>query len=224
MLKTNDIRNALIQKYKNGEFVTDKTGQQVIEIIGATFIADSDTIIRKPNMDYVKRELEWYKSQSLFVHDIPGDTPKIWEQVSSKDGKINSNYGNLIFSEDNYNQFYNTIEELRRHKNSRRATMIYNRPSMHYQYNTDGMSDFVCTYANQFFIRDDKLISHYIMRSNDAVFGYGNDYHWAKYVHELVYNELLSSYPELQLGDIIWTASSFHVYDRHFKHIEEWIK
>lgn len=216
MHTTKSIKAELIRKYNNNDFVIDKTGQKLVEIIGATFIADSGTIIRDPNMDYVKRELEWYESMSLYVDDIPGSTPAIWKQVASKDGKINSNYGYLIWSEDNYNQYNNVLNELRTNELSRRATMIYNRPSIHYEYNEDGMSDFICTYANQFFIRDGKLISHYIMRSNDAVFGYCNDYHWAKHVQEKLSNDL-----GIPTGDLIWTASSLHVYERHFEYLEK---
>lgn len=216
MQRVTDIRAKLIQKYKDQDFVTDKTGVKTIELIGESFIADEDWIIRKPNYDYIERELEWYKSQSLFVADIPGETPAIWKQVASKNGRINSNYGYLIWSSENFNQYQKVLDELTRNPNSRRAVMIYNRPSMHYDYNTNGMSDFICTYANTFLIRDGKLISHYLMRSNDAVFGYDNDVHWAIYVQKQLAKDL-----GIECSDVIWTATNLHVYERHFKFIEE---
>ena len=216
MQRVADIRAKLIQKYKDQDFVVDKTGVKTIEVIGESFIADEDWIIRKPNYEYIERELEWYKSQSLYVKDIPGETPAIWKQVASKDGKINSNYGRLIWSNENYSQYDNVRAELKANPNSRRAVMIYNRPSMHYDYKKDGMSDFVCTYANTFLIREGKLHSHYIMRSNDAIFGANNDFAWAKYVQKMLANDL-----DAEVGDLIWTASSLHVYERHFKFIEE---
>jgi thymidylate synthase len=216
MQKVADVRAKLIQKYKDQDFVTDKTGVKTIELIGESFVADEDWIIRKPNYEYIERELEWYTSQSLYVKDIPGDTPAIWKQVSSTDGKINSNYGYLIWSDDNYNQYQNVLQELTNNPNSRRAVMIYNRPSMHLDYNENGMSDFICTYANTFLIRDNKLISHYLMRSNDAVFGYDNDIHWSMYVQKMLATDL-----GVEVGDIIWTATNLHVYERHFKFIEE---
>lgn len=218
MKKVSDIRNQLIGKYKNGDFVTDKTGVKTIEIIGESFIADEDWIIREPNREYIERELQWYESQSRYVKDIPGKTPAIWEAVSDSNGMINSNYGYLIWSEENGSQYENVLNELRENPNSRRAVMIYNRPSMHTDYCKDGMSDFVCTYSNAFFIRDDKLISHYLMRSNDAVFGYNNDVHWALHVQKKLAADL-----NIDIGDLIWTASNLHVYERHFKFIEELI-
>lgn len=218
MQRVFNIRNQLIQKYRDQDFVTDKTGVKTIEIIGQSFIVDEDWIIRKPNYEYIERELEWYKSRSLYVKDIPGETPAIWKQVADKDGKINSNYGYLIWSTENGNQYSHVLDELRHNPNSRRAVMIYNRPSMHTDYYANGMSDFVCTYANTFLIRDNKLHSHYIMRSNDAIFGANNDFAWAKYVQRQLALDL-----GVEAGDLIWTVSSLHVYERHFKFIEELI-
>ena len=216
MQNVTTIRAKLIQAYKDQDFVIDKTGVKTIELIGESFIADEDWIIRKPNYEYIERELQWYESQSLYVKDIPGETPAIWNQVASKSGKINSNYGHLIWSSDNFNQYNNVLSELQKNPNSRRAVMIYNRPSMHYEYDVNGMSDFICTYANTFMIRNGKLISHYLMRSNDAVFGYDNDVHWAMHVQKKLASEL-----HVECGDIIWTATNLHVYERHFKFIEE---
>lgn len=216
MNRVSDIRNRIIESYKNQDFVIDRTGAKTIEIIGESFLADEDYVIRKPNKDYIERELNWYISKSLYVDDIPGDTPKIWKDIASKEGKINSNYGWCIFSEENGKQYDNVYSELLNNPNSRRATMIYNRPSMHTDFNANGMNDFMCTYANTFMIRDGKLISHYIMRSNDAVFGYNNDVAWALFVQKVLAADL-----GVEVGDLIWTASNFHVYERHFKFIEE---
>jgi len=216
MDRVSNIQQTIIDKYLSEDFVIDKTGVKTVEIIGATFIADRDYVIRKPAYEYIQRELEWYKSQSLYVDDIPGGAPQIWKDVSSDEGKINSNYGWCIYSEENGNQYKHVQRELRNNPNSRRATMIYNRPSMHLDYNRDGMSDFMCTYANTFYIRDGKLDSHYLMRSNDAVFGYNNDYAWARYVQNQLAEDL-----GIEVGNLIWTASNFHVYERHFNFIEE---
>lgn len=219
MNRVSDIRAKLIQKYKNQEFVIDKTGVKTIELIGESFIVDEDWIIRPPNYEYIERELAWYESRSLYVEDIPGQTPAIWKQVADKNGKINSNYGYLIWSEENGRQYDHVLNELKKNPNSRRASMIYNRPTMHTDYCKDGMSDFVCTYANNFLIRDDKLVSHYLMRSNCAIFGANNDFAWARYVQQKLAQDL-----NIALGDLIWTASSLHVYEYHFCHIEKLIK
>lgn len=211
LYRVEDIRNKFKDLYQKEQFTIDRTGAKTIEIIGTSFIADEEWIIRKPSYEYISRELDWYLSQSLYVEDIPGKTPTIWEQIASKEGKINSNYGWCIFSNENSNQYKNALRELKSNKDSRRASMIYNRPSMHYDYNVDGMNDFMCTYANTVMIRNDKLVSHYLMRSNDSVFGYDNDYAWAKFVQKQMAEEL-----KIECGELIWTATNIHVYERHF--------
>ena len=212
MLKVSDIRQHFIDELAAENFVTDKTGVKTIEMIGANFEADRPTIFGNVNDEYVERELEWYKSMSLYVKDIPGKTPAIWEQVSSTEGKINSNYGWAIYSEDNGLQYLNVLEELREHPNSRRAVMIYTRPTMWSDYNHNGMSDFMCTNAVQYMIRDEQLIAVVQMRSNDVVFGYRNDYAWQDYVAD----ELSIDLQLVREPKIIWNVGNLHVYERHF--------
>ena len=211
MMSVYEIRRYFIDKLEDEEFVIDKTGVKMLELIGATFIADKPAIFGAPNQDYIQRELEWYKSQSLNVGDIPGGPPEIWKQVASTTGWINSNYGYLIWSNDNWNQYEHARDELRVNPNSRRAVMIYTRPMIWADYNIDGMSDFICTNTVQYFIRDDKLQVVVQMRSNDVVFGYKNDYAWQEYVALMLCDEL-----GVELGDIIWHVGSLHVYERHF--------
>lgn len=212
MLKVEDIRQHFIDELAAENFVIDKTGVKTIEMIGATFEADEQTIFGAVNHDYVDREIEWYKSQSLYVKDIPGKTPAIWEQIASDDGKINSNYGWAIYSEYNGYQYHNVLDELAERPNSRRAVMIYTRPTMWEDYKQDGMSDFMCTNAVQYMIRDDQLVAIVQMRSNDVVFGYRNDFAWQNHVANQLSKDLrLKTWPK-----IIWNVGNLHVYERHF--------
>lgn len=217
---TSDIRDELKRLYKEGIFRTGKFGKTV-EIQNAHFLADEDWIIRKPNYDYAKREIEWYESQSLYVKDIPGDTPKIWQMCADKDGKINSNYGWCLWSEENCNQFRHCIDRLIDDHYTREACMIYNRPSMQIDCNANGMHDFMCTYSTQHFLNDldkDKFSLDYIvfMRSNDSVYGYCNDRLFHDYVWGLLVEELSSRGLRVEKGKMIWNAGSLHVYSRHF--------
>lgn len=225
MLKIDSVRRLIA-----AEYIACLTGQsnfvmcgdsKMIELIGTTFEADEPYIFGEPNYEYIDREIEWYKNQSLNVNDIPGETPKIWKQVADKDGNINSNYGWCIYSDDNHNQFEYALCALVEDKNTRRAEMIYTRPSIQTDYNKNGMSDFICTDAVSYFIRNDTLIAHVKMRSNDIIFGYRNDYAWQKYVLNNMASMLKRYYGHLQTK-IIWTASSFHIYERHFKLLNQY--
>jgi len=216
MLKVEHIRDYFIQELKSERFVTDKTGVKTIEMIGATFEADEPTIFGDVNDDYIQRELEWYESMSLYVDDIPGVTPAIWQQVADRAGKINSNYGWAIYHKDNGLQYVRVFNELLHLPNSRRAVMIYTRPTMWEDYKRDGMSDFMCTNTVQYMIRNEQLVAIVQMRSNDVVFGYRNDYAWQKHVADTLTTDLgLTKEPK-----IIWHVGSLHVYERHFDKVK----
>ena len=194
---------------------------KTIELVGTSFIADEDAIFGQVNWDYVERELEWYKSMSLNVNDIPGgvkqetNPPQIWMSVADPDGLINSNYGWAIWHEDNYDQYEHCVEELKKNRDSRRAIMIYTRPQMWLDYNKNGRSDFMCTNSVQYLVRNDKVHAVVQMRSNDAIFGYKNDRAWQEHVLNKVAQD--TGYAQ---GDIIWNAGSLHIYSRHFGLVE----
>ena len=126
-----DIRKEFKRLYDNEEFVVSATGSKTLEIISAEFIVpETETAIFGKLNEYADREIQWYLSQSLSVLDIPGKCPKIWMDISTKDDKheINSNYGWMVFSEANGNQYDNALKELIDNPESRRACHIYTRP------------------------------------------------------------------------------------------------
>lgn len=226
------VRQQFVDLLLRQQYVVDKTGAKMLEIPGASFLAKEETIFDNVNHDYVAREIQWYESQSLCVDDIPGGPPEIWKQVASKGyHQINSNYGYLIFSPENGSQFDNVFMELLRSPTSRRAVMIYTRPSMHYDYNQDGMSDFICTNAVQFLLRHNHLDVVVQMRSNDGWAGYRNDRAWQKYIQKKMVDALNaqselvgSGEPPLQCGDIYWQVGSLHFYERQFYLIDHYWK
>jgi thymidylate synthase len=220
------IRDEFVLLFEGEDFVKDKSGANVIELIGSSFIADEDHIFGSVNHDYVKRELEWYNSASLNVNDIPGGAPAIWKQVADKDGFINSNYGWCIFSSENGNQYSRVLQELSANPTSRRAIMIYTRPEMWHDYNKNGRSDFMCTNTVQYVIRNNKVNAIVQMRSNDAWAGYRNDYAWQKWVLQQLTGSLngLLEYDHYDVGDIVWQAGSLHIYERQFYLIEHFIE
>lgn len=224
IMTTEDIKNQLKEKYTSNKFRIGKYGK-TIEIQNAHFLADKDWIIREPNYDYASREIEWYNLQSLDVNDIPGGPPKIWKQCADKDGKINSNYGWCIFSNENHNQFESCINRLLDDPFTREACMLYTRPSMQQECNTNGRHDFMCTYSTQVFLNEagDNLSLDYtvFMRSSDAVFGYNNDCLWHRHVMNKMVDELNQHDLHVIAGNLIWNACSLHVYERHFKYLAE---
>ena len=224
---TEDILELFKNKYKNDEFRGN-----TVELQNIHFICDKDYIVREPNYDYAKREIEWYESQSLNVNDIPGGAPTIWKQVATSLGYINSNYGWCIFGEDNGKQYEHCLKSLLKDHMTRQAVMIYTRPQMQTDWNKNGMHDFMCTHYVQCFLNE---VQHpennvevyelkYIVyqRSCDAVFGFNNDFQWHKYVYDKLYNDLIEAGIPMSENKpfIEYNCGSLHVYDRHFKHLE----
>ena len=228
MLKKNsitDIKNEFKELYKRGEFVISKSGVKTLEIINADFeVLPEETAIFGKLNEYAEREIQWYLSQSLSVLDIPGKIPPIWMNVSTKDDKheINSNYGWMEFSKDNYEQYNHALNDLLNDPTTRRACHIYTRPSIWIDYNRNGMSDYICTFATQQFIRDNKLIYCVLMRSNDALRGFKNDLRWARYIAKKMIEDLNKNGMNLDNEPIIhWHANSLHLYESDFHLLDE---
>lgn len=223
MYNVKSIRQFFIDELKAERFSIDRSGQKTIEFLGASFMADEPSIFGKPNKTYIDAEIDWYKSKSSNINDIYSnkEAPKAWQMTANKHGEINSNYGLLIYSSKYYNQYTEVLNELLNNPQSRRGTMVYNRPSIWIEATENGKNDFICTNAVSYYIRDNKLNAVVQMRSNDVVFGYKNDYAWQRYVLESLcrdYNNddwnLFEN--DVQVGEICWQVQNLHVYERHF--------
>lgn len=218
------------------------------ELLHTSFVADKNYIVRKPKEPYQTNELEWFISQSRNVQDLKsfaGFIPKIWKEIADKNSIINSNYGWCCLSEENGSQFYNAMKHLEKDKNSRRAIMIYNRPSMHtdwcegrelkygrhsYDYDWHNLQeesykrlrgDFMCCQNNHFIIRENKLIMTVHMRSLDAVYGYNADYIWFDWIFNKAVQYLKKTYEDLERGEMVIYADSVHVYEKHYEDLKK---
>ena len=214
-----DVRDYFVAgKQRSMHMTTDKTGVKCIELIGASFLANEPAIFGEPNLEYIKREIKWYQSMSLNINDIYGDersAPEAWKYAASPEGFINSNYGYLIYSKENGYQYDNVLEELKQSPDGRRAEMIYTRPSIWEEFDYLGMSDFICTNAVSYYIRNGRLDCCVQMRSNDVVYGYKNDYAWQQFVLTELADDL-----GIETGKMIWQVQNLHVYEKHFDFIK----
>ena len=99
---------------------------------------------------------------------------------------------------------------------SRRASMIYQRPSIWHEFKENGKNDFICTNAVTYYIRNERLHAVVQMRSNDVIFGYRNDYAWQKYVYNKLREDLYYNGLQTKEGNIFWQVQNLHVYEKHF--------
>lgn len=208
--------------------IKDKSGVKTVEILGwqCKALNPWQPLLnfkgRTASKDYCKEELLWYLSQDLSVDQI-GEKAKIWKQICSNYGKVNSNYGWCIFSNANYNQYENVLKELTEHPDSRRAVMIFTRPSMWEDYNEDGMNDFICTWGVHCFIRDNALYYLINQRSCDFWFGLRNDFVFHCFVYQMLHYALIENGVNLEKTycGITYNCDTIHLYERHFKILDE---
>jgi thymidylate synthase len=155
---------------------------------------------RKLNSQYVDKELEWYKRGMRYDLSIL-PYAKMWETCIAADGGINSNYGQYLMGE-GY-QLERVINELKHDPESRRAVaMILGQMDIHWT--TPG--DMPCTTHLQFLLRNSHLICIANMRSQDAVWGAGNDIPAFAMFRDMVAEGL-----NVTPGVLIVQAASFHI-------------
>lgn len=192
------------------------------EILGAAIVFDPNGPDIPADETYIKAEMAWYLSQDLCINGHIGiESNKIWNRIAaSTTRQVNSNYGWCVFSAENCLQYENAVKAFEENKFTKRATMIYSRPQIVYEWNDDihAGHDAICTIYCQAELRVSKdgqyeLDYHVHMRSNDAWYGMRNDYRWHKFVMENL-RETLSRKLNIpiKLGVIRWFADSLHVY------------
>ena len=182
--------------------------------------------IKKASRKYIENEKNWYMSLDRSIKGHPGiESNKIWQYCASKDEKqeVNSQYGWIVFSPENgvngKCQYECCLEHLVNDINTRQAGMIYTRPTIHAEYCENGKHDFICTTEVWVHIRNNRLIYSVNMRSNDFFTGFVNDWAWHYFVYHKLMNDLHERGINVEIGNIYWHASSFHVYERNFEDI-----
>lgn len=175
------------------------------------YVRFANFMSRKLSLKYIKREFLWYLRGDRYDTSIT-EHASMWKGLINKDGGINSNYGQYINK-----QFDSVINTLKSDKDSRRASIMI----LSADHLLSETADFPCTYALNFRIRDNKLNMTVHMRSQDAVFGMGNDAPAFSMVQEMIYVTLRDTYPELVMGQYHHFADSLHIYEKHFEMVND---
>lgn len=185
---------------------------------------------RKTSTKYLLGELIWYFTGSS---DPAGILPyaKFWDGIRNSgdfdeypSGTINSNYGNRLFGKSlvgafwegriqPVNQWQETLDLLKKDKDTRQAIMNIHVPSDRHV----GNKDVPCTISLHWMIREERLHLIVNMRSNDVILGFTNDVFQFTMLQECMMLQLREAYPLLQLGHYYHNAGSMHIYERHFE-------
>lgn len=207
------FRNIYRRLLTDGEYSAPR-GLEIIEIENfrvafPPYVRFINFKSRKLNLEYIKREFLWYLKADKYDTSI-AEHASLWKSLINKDGSINSNYGQYLFR---LPQFANVIDTLAIDKDSRRAAMTILQP----QHLLSDTKDVPCTYCINFHIRNNKLNMMVHMRSQDAVYGLGNDLPTFSFIHEMMHVCLRDlKYIDLEIGSYMHTVDSFHAYKKHY--------
>lgn len=158
---------------------------------------------RKWSKDYADFEWDWYMSKNPNAEEI-SQRAKIWKNLMDDNGNVNSNYG---YQWNRNDQLTKVIDLLRKDNNTRRGSLsLYDGKEIDLY-----KKDTICTYAINFYIRDNELNMQVMMRSNDLIYGFCNDQYCFSKLQMYVAEEL-----KLKLGNYFHFVCNLHIYDRHF--------
>lgn len=203
--------------HKNGRHTVNRKSQGLYEMRNVTLVLDPEAstycLGRYPSQEYLEKELDFYASGSRQLEDAV-KMSKFWSKCSDDGKTINSNYGFLLFHDENkhgFTQFEHAINCLRNNPDSKKAVMtLYSKEHAYIS------NDNPCTLIINLYIQGDALNMQVIMRSNDLWYGLPYDLPFFRVVHYTALAMLKRTYPNLELGYHIHQALNLHFYEWAF--------
>lgn len=163
------------------------------------------------NLTYIAGELLWYwsaRNDIEFIHKFS----TFWDRVSDDGKTANSAYGYILQKKHGFNQIETIINLLKKDPYSRRAVLNINVPNP----NVYETKDEMCTICINYQIRNGKLHSTVILRSNDCNFGLRNDLAFFIYLQKYIAERL-----NVPVGTYTHMALSMHFYDKDFDFVKK---
>lgn len=164
----------------------------------------------KSDLTYLAAELLWYWSSRNDLEFI-NKFSTFWSKVTDDGVTANSAYGYILQEKHGFNQIEKIIELLRIDPYSRRAVLNINIPNE----NVIETKDEMCTICINYQIRDNKLHSSVLLRSNDMWFGARNDIPFFISLQKYIARKL-----NIEVGTYYHEAYSMHFYSRDFDKVK----
>ena len=158
------------------------------------------------NLEYAKKETEWYRSGSNKIADM-GKFAHIWEKYSDDGIHCNSAYGQYIFPY----QWNWVVAKFKEDSNTRQAIININQP-MHKENPT---KDFPCCICMNFYINEYGLNLTTVFRSQDVNTGLRNDIYTMIMLQQDMANQL-----KLDIGVYTNISLNLHIYEKDYKKAE----
>jgi thymidylate synthase len=132
----------------------------------------------------------------------------------SDDGKVwRAGYGSRLRHWNDVDQFKEIVNLLKSDKNSRRAVIAIFDPDRDFI----DSKDIPCNNWLHFLIRENKLYLNIAVRSCDIMWGFTgiNTFEWS------VIQEMVAYWTGIEVGEMSFFISSFHLYNRHYDRAKE---
>ena len=196
-----EVRNCVLTLLNPRSRVSlSEVRSRVISCVGEFlwYLSNSDSI------DFIEYYIKDYSDRINFNEETTDPVPGA--------------YGPRIFGQPS--QFEHIVKLLENSYSSRRAVIaLYSKTDL----TGNDTRDIPCTCTLQFFIRDNKLHLTCYMRSNDAALGLVHDIFSFTLFQELMLARLISTYPNLELGEYTHIVGSLHIYDDSLPQIHHYL-
>ena len=197
------------------------------ELIGYTFKVSNPTIYHNEMIEFVynKNPKEGERVKQFIEQEVkdrtsgkslnPGNSYKfrlnLWKEFLHEDGKFSYQYAERINDVNlEKNQIEKVIEELRTSPDSRQGIVqIFN--YLYDHKNIGGVKRIPCTMHYQFLLRNSKLHSCYVMRSNDLYGHFCVDIIVAARIQMYIAEKL-----NVGVGSLTYFSGSLHAYMKDF--------
>lgn len=200
------------------------------ELIGYSFRVSDPTIKHNEMIDfiYANNPKEGERVRNFIEQEVkdrtsglplnPGNSYKhrinLWEEFIEKDGKFSYQYAERINDKNlSKNQIQTVIDELKENPDSRQGIVqIYN-----YLYDCErigGKRRIPCSMHYQFLVRNNKLHSNYVMRSNDFYGHFAVDIIVAARLQMYIAEKL-----NIKVGSLTYFSGSLHAYMKDFSNL-----
>jgi len=197
-------------------FVSSPRGQEVKELMAGQYIVKMPAFLdlkeRNVNVPFMFAEAAWIISGSNQLEEI---TPymKVYANFSDDGVFLRGAYGPKIVDQLGY-----VVDSIEKDNDTRQAVINI------WRERPGPSKDTSCTLSMQFLLRKGVLHMVTTMRSHDAVLGFTYDVFTFSMVANSVRLLLKARGIECELGDLVVTAGSLHLYKKHFDDVKMYSK
>ncbi len=206
---------------ENGVNKTDRTGTGTISCFGYQNRYDLNegfplVTTKKTFWRGIVHELLWFISGNTNIKYLIENDVHIWDEWADENGDLGSVYGEQWRSwqtKDGHSidQLQNVIDQIKNNPDSRRHLVVAYNPG-----EVDKQSLPPCHSFFQFYVADNKLSCQLYQRSADLFLGV--PFNIASYA---LLTMMIAHVCNLEVGDFVHTFGDLHIYNNHFKQIDE---